>query len=657
MLRPIVNRHRNRQTALRGLRDQLTSQDSQRTHDNFTSRLSGYGTDGSENGPYAGVRLIDGGRHRANGDTRHLGSGGSSDFAGNFAKGLEHAPFSQGGLADANDYRNFANALNNIAAGARALPIGDEAALDAIDELKRPAAADGSRRPYTNALSGVGAITNTLDSMAITLPPAPEFDGAFMAGEMAELYWMAAVRDVPFANWGNDATIAAAITHLNTLNTAVGFTEHHTSSSRTMPNWSKTVDSTTLFRGSAYGVNTGPYVSQFLLRSFRYGTIVIDQFCRATKENFDFMTTEDCWLAVQRLGSKDGKAPLPPAGYEKVNDQNKPDIRHMSTLRDLAHYVHFDALHEAYFNAALILGDIKAPLNPANPYVREIGTPPKARNMFTQEGFGTFGGPSALVILSEVATRALKTVWHQKWFVHRRLRPEAMGGRIHAANQHGFTGLVHESLLKAQDQRAAGAAFEAIAAAAKDGTFLLPMAFEEGSPMHPAYGAGHATVAGACVTILKALFEPEAKLDKLFHMRGAPGDSTVDVIDGIAYTDASGTLQRYNTPDAKNLTVEGELNKLAANIAIARNAAGVHYRSDYAKSLALGEAVAVGLLQELALQVVEAEPDRPVWALPTFAGHWITIDAEGNIERVGNRPANLPLPQDTGRAASVNFAA
>jgi hypothetical protein len=35
-------------------------------------------------------------------------------------------------------------------------------------------------------------------------------------------------------------------------------------------------------------------------------------------------------------------------------------------------------------------------------------------------------------------------------------------------------------------------------------SYLLPLAFPEGSPTHPAYGAGHATVAGACVTILKA---------------------------------------------------------------------------------------------------------------------------------------------------------
>ncbi|MEM7163573.1 MAG: hypothetical protein AAF487_14165, partial [Bacteroidota bacterium] len=42
--------------------------------------------------------------------------------------------------------------------------------------------------------------------------------------------------------------------------------------------------------------------------------------------------------------------------------------------------------------------------------------------------------------------------------------------------------------------------------------YFLPMAFPEGSPMHPAYGAGHATVAGACVTILKAFFDTSTVL-------------------------------------------------------------------------------------------------------------------------------------------------
>ena len=35
----------------------------------------------------------------------------------------------------------------------------------------------------------------------------------------------------------------------------------------------------------------------------------------------------------------------------------------------------------------------------------------------------------------------------------------------------------------------------------------MPQAFREGSPLHPSYGAGHATVAGACITILKAWFK------------------------------------------------------------------------------------------------------------------------------------------------------
>src|SRR5437667_7397186 len=38
-------------------------------------------------------------------------------------------------------------------------------------------------------------------------------------------------------------------------------------------------------------------------------------------------------------------------------------------------------------------------------------------------------------------------------------------------------------------------------------TWLLPMVFAEGCPVHPSYGAGHATVAGACITVCKALFD------------------------------------------------------------------------------------------------------------------------------------------------------
>ena len=42
----------------------------------------------------------------------------------------------------------------------------------------------------------------------------------------------------------------------------------------------------------------------------------------------------------------------------------------------------------------------------------------------------------------------------------------------------------------------------------------------------------------------------------------------------------------------------GELNKVAANIAIGRNLAGVHWRSAYTQSMRLGEAVAISILEE-----------------------------------------------------------
>ena len=40
------------------------------------------------------------------------------------------------------------------------------------------------------------------------------------------------------------------------------------------------------------------------------------------------------------------------------------------------------------------------------------------------------------------------------------------------------------------------------------------------------------------------------------------------------------------------------MNKIAANVAIGRNHAGVHWRSDYAESLLLGEAVAISVLRD-----------------------------------------------------------
>jgi hypothetical protein len=106
----------------------------------------------------------------------------------------------------------------------------------------------------------------------------------------------------------------------------------------------------------------------------------------------------------------------------------------------------------------------------------------------------------------------------------------------------------------------------------------LPQAFPEGSPLHPSYGAGHATVAGASVTILKAFFDESFVIPD-------PVEAAADGTSLIPYT---GTA----------LTVGGELNKLASNVALGRNFGGIHWRSDATESLKLGEELAIRYLTE-----------------------------------------------------------
>jgi len=156
--------------------------------------------------------------------------------------------------------------------------------------------------------------------------------------------------------------------------------------------------------------------------------------------------------------------------------------------------------------------------------------------------------PAYAAATAEIATSALKAVWYQKWFVHRRLRPEAFGGAVHNQLTNRLKTPVHADVLNS-----------AVVAQvfSKYGVYLLPQAYPEGSPLHPSYGAGHATVAGACVTMLKALFDESFVIPNPVAP-GADGRSLVP----------------YTGPDADRLTVGGELNKLAANIAIGRNFAG-----------------------------------------------------------------------------------
>src|SRR5262249_31206597 len=115
-------------------------------------------------------------------------------------------------------------------------------------------------------------------------------------------------------------------------------------------------------------------------------------------------------------------------------------------------------------------------------------------------------------------------------------------------------------------------------------TYFLPHAFPEGCPQHPSYGQGHGTVAGACATIVKAFFDDSFALSHITDIVQAAEDGF--------------SLVPYSGGDVDQITVGGEMNKVAANVGIGRNHAAVHWRSDYADSLLLGEAVAISVLRD-----------------------------------------------------------
>ena len=90
--------------------------------------------------------------------------------------------------------------------------------------------------------------------------------------------------------------------------------------------------------------------------------------------------------------------------------------------------------------------------------------------------------------------------------------------------------------------------------------------------------AAHAVNAGACATALKAF------VNEAYEIRGA--------------VEACADGSRLDPWRGAALTLRDEIDKLASNIALARDAAGVHFRSDSVEGFKLGEAVAIGLLAD-----------------------------------------------------------
>ncbi len=549
-----------------------------------------------------------------------------------FSKGLKHD--SKTGLPITGEVDKlryaiddgFIQSFDNIGIG---YPIAD-------DKLKWHFHTNATHRRWESPTAGHVFDLQGPDAQAVTMPSAPALEDLpdELVAEMAEVYELALLRDVPFSAFSEVATHSHA-----KLDTAIAalkelpFYASGGNADRTRP---QHLSRGNVFRGQTPGEQTGPYLSQFLLLGnghledfhqdvegkLQYGGIRIDQRVRVATPNLDYMTHWHEWLDVQH-----GANVINTMDYVDEAATDAVPFRFITTPRDLATYVHFDALYEAYLNAALWLLNVGAPRDPK--FAKLLG------ESSSTEGFALFGGPHILTMVTEVATRALKAVRYQKFNNHLRARPEVVAARVAAADAGVLpvaveaavnpmrTALEETGLLNrvrehnaAQNARHADYLSECEDIAATDNLPLLPMAFAEGSPMHPAYGAGHATVAGACVTMLKAFFDEDAILirDREGKHRAVSAQEFKDhayengweTFSYVPPKDNGECLEPSGDPSV--LTVGHELNKLAANISIGRNMGGVHYYSDYIESMRMGEAIAAGILEEQALTYERIDP-------------------------------------------------
>lgn len=294
--------------------------------------------------------------------------------AGSYSKGLPH---------DANGVVNPTAFAALVAAANSGLP----AHFDAI-----PLGGGPNARKLTNPQSGIAFNLVGGDSASFATEPAPALSSSVFAHELAENYWMALARDVPFDQYGvNNVTLAAAA-ELNQASWADYGGPHPVAAA------------TNLFRGTAAGCDVGPYISQFLYQPCWFGANQIDQKLAPPTPGVDFMTAWPEFLAIQN-----GQQPNSTITYG-------PTPRYIINGRDLSHWVHVDVLFQAYFHAALILMKDGAPLKPSLPYVN---------TELNQMAFGTFGEPEIAGMLGEIAPIALKVKISPCLFAHTRIFSDA----------------------------------------------------------------------------------------------------------------------------------------------------------------------------------------------------------------------------------------
>lgn len=484
------------------------------------------------------------------------------NYAGSFHKGLEHDAIT--GALTSNGKLAFQQMVTAMESGA-------QASFNAIDR------APGATRRFTCPQGGLMFSLQGKDSSLNIAHDTFSITSKWGAANLLEIYWEALARDVLFSDYGTGLGTDANGTGGSITADASAVLQDFGTDYKGPRTVGNLVTPAVVFRGNYPGALVGPYISQFFWQNqYRWHIAKVEQLIPAVNaKNFGVVWSD--FVALEN-----GTVPRPSSPSDFGAD------RHIVSGRDLAHAVHDDCLYESYFTAADILTHAGFPYSPTLPY--------NNGSMPNEDAFCSLGKPDAFAALGAVSGEALKAAWANKWRGYRQLRPEAFGGLAHQAivtesNPYGLDASLFalhggvDTFARVLAANSAQATLYPVTYPVEGSTdtYLLAQAYPEASPLHPTFTSGHATVGGACVTVLKAYFNDQVLFkDHLTPVQPDPSDPTV--------------LIPLVGNGENVMTLGGELDKIATNVAAGRNWSGIHYRTDADYGMLLGEQVAIAWL-------------------------------------------------------------
>ena len=410
--------------------------------------------------------------------------------------------------------------------------------------------------------------------------------------EMGEVYFMQLLRNTTFYDIENNTNGINNI-YLNDLNSF--------KNNITAPTDNSVITNKLLFRGNSKYDKIGPYISQYLYLPFNYGCLPMNQKFNSILENN--IIDDEKWLLIQN-----GK---------KMNNIYNLETKYIHTPSILSSKVHNDSLFQVYYNAAMI--SFQNNIKPSD--FTNVNS-----SIWTSTGV-----PDILDAVSQVGLGVLRSAWFNKCNISMRIRPEVFAQRINLIKKSmpgfinkipGFNNInnnitkISNILNKIYDNQS---------------NYHLTTLYNEGSLTHPSCPSGHACIAGACVTVLKAMLDTHDDNGTPKSWPSCKFNTKSGEISGVCHSIDGNDLEIYNTKE--NLTIVGELNKLASNVSIGRNFAGVHYRCDGLSGLNMGEQFAITYLIDKAKEYNESYNNLfKYFILEKFDGTKIKINAFGTTQ-------------------------